>query len=385
MSKKPKFRVSRDQPGGINPNSFGRKSNVKPIPFNAQTWADNMGRSAAGAKEVMVKITGGGRDGSGAQAHFEYIDRHGKLEVEEDRGEVKQGKAAGAELTNDWGLDIGRGSRSPHSRQKKKEEDGSKPVGTKLAFNIILSMPPGTPPEAVLNAAKKFARENFANRYRYAMVLHTNDEAWNKKHNPRYENEKDHGKHPHVHLVVKADHEYAGQRLNPRKADLRAWREDFAKYLIEEGVFATATRRDDRGLAKTHKRSATHRSSLRSSKEKGSDPSKVNTSTELYTEAGDSTFMRKKLEGIKRELRATGALADESGYKALLNVREAVQKRYADAIKWLREQGREAEARRFETTLQNMPPVRTENQVIADELVAAASRRPRAHEQDRAR
>ena len=202
----------------------------------------------------MVKITGGGRDAGGVQAHFEYIDRHGKLELEDDRGNKLQGKEAGSLFINDWALDYGRVPGSPHSRRKQSAEAGQQGQGPRQAFNIILSMPPGTPPEAVLQAAKKFARESFANQHRYAMALHTDDQEWNRTHNPGFDNRDDHGKHPHVHLVVKAEHEYGGARLNPRKADLRHWREQFAQYLTEQGVLATAARRDDRGLAKTLKK-----------------------------------------------------------------------------------------------------------------------------------
>ncbi len=78
--------------------------------------------------------------------------------------------------------------------------------------NLVFSMPKGTPPEKLLSATQKFAREKFALQHRYAMVLHT-----------------DQG-HPHVHLVVKAVSEQ-GERLYIRKATLRAWREDFAQLL----------------------------------------------------------------------------------------------------------------------------------------------------------
>ena len=98
---------------------------------------------------------------------------------------------------------------------------------TKLVHNIVLSMPAPTPADKVLAAARKFAREKFA-QHRYAMVLHTDQ------------------KHPHVHLVVKAENEL-GRRLHIDKQRLRDWREDFARLMREQGIAANATPRAIRG------------------------------------------------------------------------------------------------------------------------------------------
>jgi len=317
-----------------------------------------MGSAGRGAREVLVKISGGGRDADGVQAHFEYIDRHGKLDIETDHGEVLQGNAAATEIINDWALDYGAVPGAPHSRGKAGAD--GKRRQPRQAFNVVLSMPAGTPPEKVLKAVKKFAREEFAHQHRYAMALHAEEKG-------------KHGMHPHVHLVVKAEHEYGGQRLNPRKADLQRWRERFAEYLAELDVAATATRREDRGFAKTHKKTPIYRAAHRAPKTPrttGQDPT-------LNTAAGDSRFMRRKLETIKRELRARGQVADRDAYRSLLNVRAQVNKRYAEAIDWLRQQGRAQEAQRFELMRRNLPPVRSEKQLIADALTgrhAAASR-----------
>jgi hypothetical protein len=49
-----------------------------------------------------------------------------------------------------------------------------------------------------------------------------------------------------VHLIVRAQGR-DGQRLNPRKADLARWRQEFADRLMERGIAASATRRQSRG------------------------------------------------------------------------------------------------------------------------------------------
>jgi hypothetical protein len=346
-SKRP-FRVTRDVPGGINPGSFGRKAGLGGA--SAAGWAARMGSAGRGAKEVLVKISGGGRDADGVQAHFEYIDRHGKLDLETDHGEVLHGKTAATELINDWALDYGAVPGAPHSRTKV-DPDGKRRQ-PRQAFNIVLSMPAGTPPQKVLQAAKKFAREEFAHQHRYAMALHA-------------EEKEKHGTHPHVHLVVKAEHEYDGSRLNPRKADLQRWRERFAEYLTELGVAATATRREDRGFVKTHKKTPIYRAAQREQKK-----TPAGDATHLHMDGGDSVFMRKKLEAIKKELQATGKVADRDAYRSLMNVRAKVNERYGEAVHWLRQQGREDEARRFELMQRNLPPVRSEKQLIAHAFIA---------------
>ena len=80
--------------------------------------------------------------------------------------------------------------------------------------------------------------------------------------------------------------------------------------------------------------------------------------------------MRKKLEAVKRELRTTGRVADRDAHRTLMNLRAQVNERYAEAIQWLRQQGREEEARRFELMRRSLPPVRSEKQLIADALIA---------------
>jgi Relaxase/Mobilisation nuclease domain len=363
-SKRP-FRVTRDVPGGINPGSFGRRgARGEQSPA---AWTERMGSAGRGAREVLVKISGGGRDADGVQAHFEYIDRHGKLDIETDHGEVLRGKTAGTELINEWALDYGSVPGAPHSRSKVGA-DGQRRQ-PRQAFNIVLSMPAGTPPEKVLKAVKKFAREEFAHQHRYAMALHADEKG-------------KHGMHPHVHLVVKAEHEYEPKRLNPRKADLQRWREMFAQNLTELGVAATATRREDRGLVKTHKKTPIYRAAQRESRREEL-ARKVAT---WDTAAGDSVFMRRKLEAVKRELRASGQLTDRESYRSLMNVRATVDKRYDEAIRWLRRQGRDEEARRFELMHRNLPLVRSEKQLLAEGFLQHRSVQKRPDgDQDRRR
>jgi hypothetical protein len=112
---------------------------------------------------------------------------------------------------------------------------------------------------------------------------------------------------------TKAEHEYGGSRLNPRKADLQRWRERFADYLVELGVAATATRREDRGFVRTNKKTPIYRAAHRQRQ-----IARPREASAPGTPAGDSVFMRRKLEAVKRELRTRGKVADRESYRAAI-------------------------------------------------------------------
>jgi Relaxase/Mobilisation nuclease domain len=167
------------------------------------------------APQVMVKVTGGGRGMKAIAAHFRYISKNGRLEIEDQRGETMRGKDTLRDLAEEWRFG---GSLIP---------DDAKSGHRREAYNIMLSMPRGTDPLTVQRAAREFAQAELAD-HKYVMVLH------------------DHQANPHVHISVRAESRY-GKRLNPRKADLHRWRETFAEKLRGHGVEAEATRQATRG------------------------------------------------------------------------------------------------------------------------------------------
>lgn len=202
--------------------SFGRRGPGRTDRLSSGQIAE-IARIVERAPEVMVKVSGGGTSPKAVTAHFKYLSRCHDFEIETDEGERLRGGGPIRALIDDWDLDLdAEESLSPY-----RSAPGPKP--SKLVHNIVLSMPKHTPPTKLLEASRAFAREQFALKHRYAMVLHT---------------DKD---HPHVHLVVKARSE-AGQRLNIRKATLREWRREFARHLREHGIEANATERAIRGI-----------------------------------------------------------------------------------------------------------------------------------------
>jgi hypothetical protein len=164
------------------------------------------------APQVMVKVMGGGRGMKAIAAHFRYISKNGRLEIEDERGQTLRGKDVLRELADDWRY----GGSLIEDTSPRRE-----------AFNIMLSMPRGTDPASVQWAAREFAKAELAD-HKYVMVLH------------------DHQANPHVHIGVRAESKH-GRRLNPRKTDLHRWRETFAAKLRERGIEAEATRQATRG------------------------------------------------------------------------------------------------------------------------------------------
>ncbi|MGH8233282.1 MAG: relaxase/mobilization nuclease domain-containing protein [Rhodanobacteraceae bacterium] len=186
--------------------------------------------------EVMVKVTGSARGFRSLKEHLAYITRNGNLEGERESGEVIRGTTGVHSLAVEWWGDCGI----------------DRPTRARDTINVILSMPPGTNPHAVAEAARAFAHETFGGEYDYLLAHHNHDSDPKRPENP------------HAHLTIKTrGHE--GQRLDPRKEDLQAWREGFAEQLRMRNVEAEATPRRARGVVRKGERQAIHHMNVRRS------------------------------------------------------------------------------------------------------------------------
>jgi hypothetical protein len=174
--------------------------------------------------EVVIRVVSAGSNTLKAiQQHFEDLQngKHRALEMD-FFGTPIVGRAAARGLIEDWDLDLDDLYwRQPHLAPARCK-------APKLVHKILFSMPTGTSPDQLLAAVRNFARQEFANRHRYALALHTDE------------------RHPHVHVVVKANTE-DGVHLNIRKPMLRKWRQEFARLLRAQGIAAKATPRAMRG------------------------------------------------------------------------------------------------------------------------------------------
>jgi hypothetical protein len=208
----------------------------------------------------------------------------------------------------------------------------------KLVHKLIFSMPAGTSPDKVLSAVRNLAREEFALKHRYAMVLHTDEP------------------HPPVHLVLTAVSEQ-GVRLHVRKATLREWRRGFARHLRELGVAANATEQAVRGVTQRPKLDG------------------------IYWPAHDanrkrySTHMRDRAEAVAAELRS-GGIRVEAGQARLLSTRHEVERGWRVVGDILRRQGEQELADQVARFVEQMPPPRTEKEQIAEQLLRHTRVRP---------
>jgi hypothetical protein len=281
---------------------------------------EQIARTVHRAPEVMVKVTGGGRAAGAVAAHFSYISGKGRIDIETDEGEHLD-REGQQELLKGWHLELTPG------QYRKAANDSRSPRRAKLVHNIVLSMPSPTSPEKVLAAAKAFAREKFALKHRYAMALHTHQE------------------HPHVHLVVKAEGQ-DGRRLRIDKATLREWREDFAREMRAQGVAANATSRVMRGR----------------------NGRLLNGKNFQAVRRGHADLFRAKVETIMRELASTKTIHDPA-QTMMLDTRKALLKSWMEVAAVLDAQGEINLAHDVRSFANRLPPVLTDRQQIAAEIL----------------
>lgn len=179
-------------------------------------------RTSRRAPEAVVRITGRQHGGGHLLANFSYISRlgHGdesELGLETSEGEVLRDGREMQLLAKEW-----------HGW----EMDGDARRKGATSISMILSMPTGTDPDRLKDAALDFAKEEFANRS-WVAGLHIDRD------------------HPHVHLTI-ARRDHDGRRFHPNRDDLFRWRQRFAEKLRDRGIEANATPARARGIDPMH-------------------------------------------------------------------------------------------------------------------------------------
>jgi type IV secretory pathway VirD2 relaxase len=282
------------------------------------------------APEVMVKITGRTKGVGHLKSHLAYITRNGELEAETEQGAAMMGRSGLKDLQQQWEDDAG--------LDQTRRRDGS------LSINIILSMPAGTDALAVKESARAFAIETFGYNHDYVFVQHLDDN------------------HPHVHLTVRSlGHD--GKRLNPRKADLQAWRERFAGELRLRGIAAEATPRRTRGRVRKANRAAVL--ALRKRK---------------VTPDVDRLARKEVLSEVRG-----GKTAKHPWDEQIKSRQDAIRRRYLDYAAELQRSEVAADhvlARQIRQFVEDMPAVETRRHALKNELSELANTRRRGAERD---
>lgn len=179
-------------------------------------------RTSRRAPEVVVRITGRQHGGGHVLANFSYISRLGHSDESELGLETSEGEV----------LREGRDMQLLAKEWHEWEMDGDARRKGATSISMILSMPTGTDPDRLKDAALDFAKEEFANRS-WVASLHVDRE------------------HPHVHLTI-ARRDHDGRRFHPNREDLFRYRQRFAEKLRDRGIEANATPARARGIDPLH-------------------------------------------------------------------------------------------------------------------------------------
>ena len=202
--KKPKGGGSRASRGGGGQGGGGGSG--RPVRDAMRTGA------LAGTPQAIVKITGFGKASAAhVKARLDYYTRYGEVEARDEAGERHHGEGTAKAIVNDWGDAVRPEAKTAKARGRER-----------LSMHLMISSPIGTDRAVFAKIAKDFGETAFPGR-RYAYAVHNDTEK------------------PHAHFVVPLRGD-DGRKMNPRKADLQRWREQFAEVASKRGVHMVATR-----------------------------------------------------------------------------------------------------------------------------------------------
>jgi hypothetical protein len=113
--------------------------------------------------------------------------------------------------------------------------DFSSRKNSRDTVHLVLSAPKGSDRLATHRALRSFAAETFSNNYSYVFTMHNDTD------------------NPHGHLIVKM-RGHDGIKLDPRKSDLKMWREHFAEKCHEHEIEVDCSSRLSRGIGSKGRR-----------------------------------------------------------------------------------------------------------------------------------
>ncbi len=177
-------------------------------------------RVASQYKQAVIKITSYGRMTDKISAHLSYISRNHQLDLEDQNGSLIQTKIDSNILLEKW--------QSIYFDNR---------VNSRNTVHITFSSPEGSNRNNFNQAIRECLQEEFGGRNDYLFVQHDDTD------------------HPHAHAVI-VMRSLHGKKLDPRKQYLHHLRDFFAKKCREHGIKVEASRRFERGLNGSSRKSA---------------------------------------------------------------------------------------------------------------------------------
>lgn len=174
-----------------------------------------LARMVRRAPEVVVSAVGASHSRRRLREHLSYISRKGELVLEGSDGERMKGRAALADIAEDWAWGAAVNSHDTRA--------------TPISRSMVLSAPSGSDRDAIEAGVRAFCAERLDGRWDFCLAHHRDTP------------------NPHAHLVVRVlGHD--GEMFHLSPSDLWLWREGFAEALQREGLDVQATPRRARGI-----------------------------------------------------------------------------------------------------------------------------------------
>lgn len=184
-------------------------------------------RIARRRPQAILKITRYGHGGNKILSHAHYIQRHGRLALEDENGERIEHPRELRERVQLWVEQAGVRMGEPGEERQRKR---------RVTAHFILDAGAAAPPEKLSKAAREFLAERFGkDGHEYLFVRH------------------DDTKQPHVHVILNLSNA-RGRRLRTSVPEVQAWREQFAEIARRNGIDVDASRAWERGKAQTKSR-----------------------------------------------------------------------------------------------------------------------------------
>lgn len=178
-------------------------------------------RIAQRRPQAILKITRYGHGGNKIMGHAHYVQRHGRLELEDENGEKIEPREL-RERVRLWVEQAGVRMQEPGDEKQRKR---------RVTAHFILDAGAEAKPEDLSKAARQFLAERFGkDGHEYLFVRH------------------DDTKQPHVHVILNLTNAH-GRRLHTSVAEVQGWREQFAEIARQNGIEVDASRAWERGEA----------------------------------------------------------------------------------------------------------------------------------------